>query len=140
MALTFFEPKENPGNGEKPFLNEWLENNPKNKKKEFLITEIIRVKSGKGYLLVTDDFTCFLWKNQALTKLFIEALDFWVNNSNVGYCCYVVLRNPSKQDFTVAADKEQETTWFNLKNGYTTSEENANLTEERIDTGGNPFL
>lgn len=139
MALSFFEPKEKTGNGEKPFLNEWLEQNPKNKKQQFLITEVIRVKSGKGYLIVTDDFSCFIWKNQALSKMFVEALEIWVNEQDKGYACYVYLKNPQKQDFTIAADKDQEVTWFSSKNGFTTTEQDA-LSQGSVVVDGNPFL
>lgn len=139
MALSFFEPKEQSGNGEKPFLNEWLEANPKNKKQQFLITEVIRVKSGKGYLVITDEFSCFIWKNQALSKAFISALEFWTENPDKGYPCYVFLKNPTKQEFTLAADKDQETTWFVSKNGFTTTESDAN-SQDSVVEDGNPFL
>lgn len=139
MALTFFEPKENPGNGDLPFLNEFLEQNPKNKTQQFLVKEIVRVKSGKGYLVITEDFSCFLWKNQALSKMLMEALEHWVNNPDSGYCLYVFLKDPKKQDFTMASDKEQPTTWFASKNGYTTMGEDASLVEEN-QNGGNPFM
>lgn len=139
MALTFFEPKENPGNGELPFLNEWLEQNPKNKKQEFLVREIIKAKSGKGYLVVTDDFCCFIWKNQPLTKLLIEAIEKWVKEPIEGYPIYVFLKKPNKQDFTLAADKSEPITWFASKNGYTTTEVNALSLEETV-VDGNPFL
>lgn len=139
MALTFFEPKENTGNGETLFLNEWIEKNPKNKKQQFLVKEIIRVKSGKGYLVVTDEFSCFIWKNQALTKLLMEALEVWTNNPQTGYALYVYLPSPTKNDFTMASDKEEVTTWFVSKNGYTTLELDA-ISREGDQSGDNPFL
>lgn len=139
MALTFFEPKQDSGNGDTPFLNEWLEQHPKNKKQTFLVKELIKVKSGKGYLVVTDDFTCFIWKNQALTKLLIEALEIWVNEAKHGYAVYVYLKNPNKQDFTLASDKDEPVTWFNSKNGFTTTELPPDLATDS-ETGKNPFL
>lgn len=139
MALSFFEPKQDTGSGDTPFLNEWLENHPNNKKQQFLVREVIRVKSGKGYLVTTDDFSCFIWKNQALTKLLIEALEIWVNEPDKGYAVYVYLKNPKKSDFTLGADKDEPVTWFNSKNGYTTTESGL-ASPDSVVEGGNPFL
>lgn len=139
MPLTFFEPKENPGNGDIPFLNEWLEQNPKTKQQQFLVREIIKVKSGKGYLIVTDDFNCFIWKNQSLTKFLIEALETWIKDEQHGYAIYVYLKKPGKPDFTLAADKDQTISWFASKNGFTTTESSA-ISQEGAVVDGNPFL
>lgn len=139
MPLTFFEPKENPGNGNIPFLDDWLKENPKTKQQQFLVREIIKVKSDKGYLITTDDFNCFIWKNQGLTKFLIEALELWVKESEHGYAIYVYLKKPGKPEFTLAADKEEQISWFASKNGYTTMASNAISQGETL-VDGNPFL
>lgn len=139
MALKFFDEESSNGTGSLDFLNDWLVENPKNKKKEFLVTEIKRVQSGKGYTLSTTDFNVFLWKNAKLTKMLLEAFDYYVNKAGWGYELYVVLKNPTKAEFSIAADEESKITWFSSKNGYTTVEENA-TSQETVDTTVNPLI
>ena len=139
MALKFFdEDQQSKGNGQLAFLNDWLEENPKNKETNFLITEIKRVQSGKGYMAITDKFAVFLWKNSKITKLLIEALEFWVENPDKGYGLFVVLKKPNKPDYVLASDTDLPTTWFTSKNGYTTTQDDAFLSIE--ESSGNPFL
>ena len=139
MALKFFESEESNSNGSLDFLNDWLVENPKNKQKEFLITEVKRVQSNRGFIVSTEKFNCFLWKNAKLTKMLIEALDHYINESKFGFELYVVLKVPTKADFSIAANDETRITWFVSKNGYTTSEENA-ISQEEVVTTGNPLI
>lgn len=139
MALKFFEPEESNGSGSLDFLNDWLVENPKNKQTEFLITEVKRAQSNKGFIVSTEKFNVFLWKNAKLTKMLIEALDHYVNESKFGFELYVVLKKPTKADFSIAANDETKITWFTSKNGYTTSEENA-ISQDEVETTGNPLI
>lgn len=139
MALKFFEPEESNSNGSLDFLNDWLVENPKNKKTEFLITEVKRVQSNKGFIVSTESFNVFMWKNAKLTKMLVEALDHYVNVSKFGYELYVVLKKPTKADFSIAANDETKVTWFTSKNGFTTSEENA-ISAEEVEITGNPLI
>lgn len=139
MALQFFEPKKETGSGDTPFLNEWLESNPKNKETTFLVKEIASVQSGKGYRVICDSFQGFIWKNQKLTKLLIEALEVWIKERENGYALFLVLNDPKKPDFTLACDKDIPVTWFASKNGYTTTESSVPSHTETPE-GGNPFL
>lgn len=139
MALKFFEPEESNSNGSLDFLNDWLVENPKNKQTEFLITEVKRVQSNKGFIVSTEKFNVFMWKNAKLTKMLVEALDHYINESKFGYELYVVLKKPTKADFSIAANDESRITWFTSKNGYTTLEENA-ISQDEVETTGNPLI
>lgn len=139
MALKFFEPEETNSNGSLDFLNDWLVENPKNKQTEFLITEVKRVQSNKGFIVSTEKFNVFMWKNAKLTKMLIEALDHYINESKFGYELYVVLKKPTKAEFSIAANDETKITWFASKNGYTTSEENA-ISQNEVEIIGNPLI
>jgi len=139
MALKFFEPEETNGSGTLEFLNDWLKVNPKNKAKEFLITEIKRVQSNKGFLISTTHFNVFAWKNAKQTKMLIEALEAYVHELKYGYELYIVLKTPTKSDYSIAADDESKISWFTTKNGFTTSEQNA-ISLPEVDTDRNPLL
>lgn len=137
MPLTFFESKEDNGTGELLFLNEWLEKNPKPKSKEYDVTEVKAVKSGKGYLLITNDFQTFLWKKSKLTQMLLQAFEVWINiEPDSGFRLVIVLDPKSKDGYKVAADKETKVTWFTMGNGFTTTEESAYSEETDL----NPFL
>lgn len=139
MALKFFDNEDSTSSGSLEFLNDWLVENPKNKKTEFLISEVKRVQSNKGFTVSTTDFNVFLWKNSKIAKMLLEALDHYINQSKFGYELYVVLKKPTKPEFQIAANDESKITWFVSKNGYTTSEENA-ISQEEVDTSINPLI
>lgn len=137
MALKFFDDDaQSSGNGQLSFLPDWLEENPKNKTTTFLVTEIKRVQSGKGYMVITDKFAVFLWKNSKIAKFLVDALAHWVEYPDTGYELYVVLKKPDKPDYQLASDTERPTTWFTSKNGFTTVEPDASSVGENQ----NPFL
>lgn len=137
MAITFFNTESTSTAGNLPFLNEWIEENTKNKQQNFTIEEVVNVKSGKGYLVKTTDFSTFLWKNSKDAKHLIEALDHYVNKQEYGHPLFVHLPNPKKKDFILGCDTEVKLSWFAVKNGYSTTED---TTTENTTVTGNPFL
>jgi hypothetical protein len=136
MALKFFD-EASSTTGTIPFLNDFIKKSKNNKTQQFEVTEIKRVKSDKGYLVVTEKFQCFIWKNSKITKQLIEALDFYIN-SDKGYSIVVYLPDPKKDDFKLAVDFDKEVTWFTSGNGYTTIPVDASYQD--IDPDKNPFL
>ena len=111
MAITFFDAQSNASNqGNKLFLNEWLEENKNNKTSQFFIQEFKKVKSGKGYLVVTEEFNCFIWSNAKETKLLL----------NLG------------------CDLGLPMTWDAMGNGYTTLLDH--VSSQTNESSGNPFL
>lgn len=139
MAITFFDAENSSSNqGNKPFLNEWIEENKNNKTTQFFIQEFKAVKSGKGYLVVTEEFNCFIWKNSKETKLLLQALETYVKEPNLGRTLYVVLKNPKKGEFSLGCDLSLPMTWHAMGNGYTTLLDHVSLPTEEL--SGNPFL
>lgn len=139
MAIMFFHDESNSRNqGNKLFLNEWLEENKNNKATQFFIQEFKKVKSGKGYLVVTEDFNCFIWNNAKETKLLLEALQAYVKEPNLGRTLYVVLKNPKKGEFNLGCDMALPMTWHAMGNGYTTLLDH--VSSQTDESSGNPFL
>jgi len=69
--------------------------------------------------------------------MLVEAMNVWINlEPDTGYELVVVLDPKSKDGYRIAADKEKKVTWFQMGNGYTTSEGNAYSEETDL----NPFL
>lgn len=139
MALTFLnDSSQNTSSGQKVFLNDWIKENPKNKKTQHLVSEVKLVQSGKGYLLETDYFLAFIWKNAKVTKQLIEALEHWVDTPDTGYALYLIQDKPCSPNFKLATDKEEPFTWYRKKNGFSVLGEDLSLdTTEQV---GNPFL
>lgn len=139
MAIKFFDDSASKSNqGSKLFLNEWIEENKTNKTTQFFIQEFIKVKSGKGYLVVTEQFNCFIWNNAKETKLLIEALESYVKEPNLGRTLYVVLKSPKKGEFNLGCDLELPMTWHEMGNGFTTLLDHVSSQTE--ESSGNPFL
>lgn len=135
MALTFFEDTSSTA-GELPFLNEFIKKAKNLKTQQYEVKEIKKTRKDKGYLVITDRFSCYIWKNAKEAGQLIEALDLYINGGK-GYAIFVYLPDPKKDDFKLAVDFEQERTWYAGKNGYTTTLELASITT--VD-GTNPFL
>lgn len=139
MALTFLDDgKSNSGSGQKEFLNDWLKSNPKNKQIQHLVSEVRLVNSNKGYLIETDNFLAFIWKNAKVTSQLIEALEYWVSTPDTGYALYLVQDKPNSPNFKLATDKEEPFTWYSKKNGYSTIGED--LDSDTAGMDGNPFI
>lgn len=137
MALTFFESQEDNGTGELLFLNDWLKENPKTKEKIFEVTEFKAVKSGKGFMGITNSFQVFIWKNSKIAKMLVEAMNVWINiEPDTGYKVVIALEPKSKEGYKLGVDKDHKVTWFQMGNGYTTLELNAYSEESDL----NPFL
>lgn len=134
MSLTFFSDNAKQS-GNTVFYQEWLETNKSNKTLQFPVVELKLVRSGKGYLCLTEDFSWFIWKNSKETKLLIEALKVYVAEPNKGREIVLVRGKATSRDLLLAADLDKEITWFEGNDGYTTLEE-----ESHSDTKGNPFL
>lgn len=138
MAITPISDASN-SSGSLPWLNDWLKENKKPKAKEFLIVEVHLASSGKGYRVVCDCFQAWLWKNSKLTNQFIEGLNYYVDNPESGYACFLVITNIDEASFTIGVDKEVRLDWFSKKNGcFTTLKPDTDL----ITCGENmnPFL
>ena len=136
MALKFFD-EVTPTSGTVPFIDEFVKKAKNLKQQQYPVNEIRRVRSDKGYLVITEKFSCFLWKNAKNTKQLIEALNFYIE-SGKGYEVVVFLPDTKKADFRMAVDFDVEVTWFTSKNGFTTTQ--VESASRDIDPDKNPFL
>jgi len=138
MAIEKILDQSGSNSGSLPFLEEWIEANPKNKETAFLISEVKLGQKGNGYSLITDDFKAWLWKNSKLCKQFIAGLEYYSSTPDVGYACFVVLNKPGKPEFTVGVDKDIAMTWRKTKNGFALLgvDPDSDITE----MDGNPFI
>ena len=136
MALKFFD-EVTPISGTVPFIDEFVKKAKNLKQQQYPVNEIRRVRSDKGYLVITEKFSCFLWKNAKNTKQLIEALNFYIE-SGKGYEVVVFLPDTKKADFRMAVDFDVEVTWFTSKNGFTTTP--VESVSQDINPDKNPFL
>lgn len=135
MPKTFFEDSSSNGDGDKLFATEYLAANKKELDKEFTVTEIMLARSGKGYMVHTEYFICWLWKKSKLTGMLIEALKVYASTSK-GSHLFVQLTNKNKDCFVIGANTDVECRWYDLGNGsYSLTPSNISSTETE-----NPFL
>lgn len=135
MSKSFFDDDSSNNAGEKLFATEYLAANKKEMGREFTVNEIVLARSGKGYMVHTEHFVCWLWKKSKLTQMLLEALNAYVSTSH-GYHLFVMLTNENKDCFKIGCNTELETRWYDLGNGsYSLTPLNSSSTET-----GNPFL
>lgn len=136
MALKFFDDEPN-SSGSLPFAKDYLEENPRENKKEFEIEEFWLVQSNKGYMFRTDKFIGFLFKNQKTTKQILEALKYYTENQD-GYALVAVLDKGAKNSYRLGVDFDKPTSWFTSGNErYATHELDSG---QDINGNANPFL
>lgn len=136
MALQFFD-NEPTTNGNLEFAADYLKANPKEDGKVYEVTEFKITSSGNGYLLYTDKFMGFLFKNAKVTKQIIEALEYYASQPN-GYAFYAQLSKKAKNGINLAIDSDEPRTWFQSKNGFT--QQDIDTGENRQTENSNPFL
>lgn len=136
MALKFFDDEPN-SSGSLPFAKDYLEENPRENKKEFEIEELWLVQSNKGYMFRTDRFIGFLFKNQKTTKQMLEALKYYTENQD-GYALVAVLDKGAKNSYRLGVDFDKPTSWFTSGNErYAIHELDSG---QDINGNANPFL
>jgi hypothetical protein len=60
---------------ELPFLNEWLEICAEDQDGNLFVSECFyKVKSGKGYMIATSEFNCFVWSKSKTTDYILMCL------------------------------------------------------------------
>lgn len=138
MALTFFETEDTNDSLDLEFYGDWIAVDTAKKLKKpvpYPVVQILRAKSGKGYMVSTTHFNCWLWKNSKLCKQIIEALQHYVKNG--GYKLFVVPKNNKPDGYSIAVDKEISQLWYTDGKKYTLSEIPEEL-ETDMDT--NPYM
>lgn len=98
-----------------PFYDDWRKKQSFKSKKYYIATEFKQVKSGKGYMLKTTDFTQFYWGNQSTTKQLLEAFKVYLTRPEEGYELIVVVDPDKKIEPLLAANKDKSVTWFYSK-------------------------
>ena len=131
MALKFFEIP-NSISSDLPFFNEWKVSSDYYED-IYEITQLSRVKSGKGYLAHTSSFALFFWSNSKLTKQLIEALDYWTGVGE-GYGIFVSVNKSFKDVYALASDSEETRHWFEYQGKYSITP--PDISEEKSE---NPF-
>jgi len=136
MAIQFFETEE--VNQDLEFLNDWIKKNPKALGKAFFVDSITAVKSGKGYLLSTDNFNVFIWKKASILIPLFEAIEHYINEGN-GYAIVIQPDAKAKDGYLLGADFEICSYWSKKSGSYYSSVTRP-ITGQSTMEDTNPFL
>lgn len=120
--------------GSKPFFNEWIGKNPDKEGAVYSVTKIVASKKGNGYLVHTDDFILFLWKNNEVTRMLIEAVMYY-SEVGVGPRFVACIRNSS---YALGIDEDNES--FFTSHGGTWSISLLPEEEDTTPSPPNPFM
>lgn len=135
--IQFFETESN--TSDVPFLSDLLKK-PEGKEiigNTFVVNEVLAVSSGKGYLIRTDRFITFIWKNQKLTNQLLEALNFYFENGT-GYTLCAVVDPKVKPGCQLGIDFETTSYW--QKKGESFYNSTTVVLSEAKQVTQNPFL
>lgn len=136
MALKFFEVIENSGTGNLPFLEEFLQQNPKLKVLLYEVKEIKLTRKGNGYLFITDRFSFFRWKNDKTTQQVLDALKVYVNQGS-GFGLFCQINRESNPPYQLGVDFEEKRIWYEGVGKFTLEIISPDVSMEN---GNNPFL
>lgn len=135
MALKFFDDV-SPTSGSLPFLDAFLQANPKLKQSQFEVVEIKKTRKGTGFLFITSHFSFFRWNNDKTTQRILDALKIYTTQEN-GYALFCCLTKKEDPLYQLAVDFDQKRIWYEGNGKYT--QDATFLTMEQND-GDNPFL
>lgn len=103
------------GNGELPWLTEYIQLQPKCVGKTFQVNVV--AFSQKGVMLTTNNFKGFLYRSNPYYDFLIEALELWVTQ-NLPVAALVVLVDPTQRcKFQLGIEDELESSWDKKGNG-----------------------
>lgn len=117
MGIQFFEEFESTS-VDLVFAKEYLAEHPKEDGKQFQVTEVLLVKSNKGYLVKTDSFVTWLWKRSATATLLVQALDVYVRDC-YGFAIVCVLDKRHKDACRLGVDGDIPTMWYGSAKKFT---------------------
>lgn len=135
MALVFFQAESN----SRPFLDEYIENNPRCEGQEHEIICIRANQKGNGYIIETKAFITFRFKNDATMKLLMEAMDLWIEQEH-GSKLVLVIALKEKGYHLLGADHEVARHWYFDPRKKSWSQEREDFGGTTANTKSNPFL
>lgn len=100
---------EAPQGDDLPWVAEFLEQDEENEDVVTLVTQVI--KTPKGFLIITELFKGFLYKDSAIYNFLSEAITTWVSNSTINYPLYAKPLNSGKLNLAID-DEEEPTVWI----------------------------
>lgn len=138
MSIEFFKQEE-----ESPvleFLSEALESRPKLNEKLFDVYSFKKANSGKGYMLYTSDFICWLFKKDKILTQALEALDYYCK-TGTGFQFVIYVDKKLKNKFSLGIDTDREVKYIPLENtSYRLALQNDMEDIQREKKVTNPFL
>lgn len=136
MAVRMFG-SDSPSYVEKQWLNDWVVSNKKLCGNPYRIEKIVLSKKGNGYLIETEAFCHFIWKNNKVTAMFMEAVSFYAEKGE-GPAFVVVPRADGKGD--LGMDDEISCFFSQKAGGYSISDFPVEENPENSTSPLNPFL
>lgn len=133
MAIKFFSNDSVELSAERPFVEEFVKQNPSKVGEVYQVNQVRLTRKGNGYLLETDDFLLFLFKNKPITQQLIGGLDLYQRSGN-GYKLFIQLAGKAPY-FQLGFDAEKPCYWILLESGKYLSQEEISTSTWGEDTG-----
>jgi hypothetical protein len=104
MAFKAYTP-DNAGDILLPFHSDFASANPSRCGELFRVTGIFLAKSGKGYMVQTTDFVCWVWKNSKIAKELIADVELAIPNG-ISSTLLCQLNSEGKDGYVLGWDTE----------------------------------
>ena len=100
------------------------------------VLELKSSPSGKGWIVVCEEFDCFLWNNDKRLKHLLTAISVWID-AGVGVQLQVTRRSTDDKGFEIGKKLKGKdiipVQWRHIQNGYT-------CRQLEVEEDINPFL
>ena len=113
MAKVLFEIG-NSGSGSLPFLDAYIEKHPSCDGSDHPVIAVKETRKRSGYMLVTADFQCLIWKSSEWADILIEFLNR-MQVTNPGYLLGIQIDEESIDGFVLFSDPAVPRMWLPLK-------------------------
>ena len=137
MAFKAIALNQESGNGELPWLNEYIQLQPKAIGKTFQVNVV--AFSQKGVMLTTNNFKAFLYRSNPYYDFLMEALEVWTTDKLPVMALVALVDTNQKCKFQLGIEDQLESSWDKKGNGLYKRKLGIQGFKP-MDTGLNPLL
>jgi hypothetical protein len=107
------KPSKNSTPGRKPFLSDFVEENPDVIGNNYEVEVVKETNSRAGYLIETKEFNCCLFKSSEQCEELLELVEECYSKSHCAM--YLIIDEEEPSGFALAYDLEAKRTWVRTK-------------------------
>lgn len=121
-----------------PWANEYLDRYPEAQDEAFFVRKLI--VGSKGFMVITDDFKAFLFRDSSLFLFLLEAIKLWTARASYSQPLYSTLSSGGRISLAID-DEEEESVWICTKKDKIWEQKRKKEQADGLEgTVSNPFI